>query len=315
MQLGLVKYLELLLTAAIWGFAFVAQRKGSESLDPFLFNGLRFSLGALSILLLRWIWKQKEQTGRPEESVRLYAGRSFLNRFRPHLALGLLLFVAASLQQVGIIWTSAGSAGFITGLYVVFVPVIGLLRGQSLDRRMAIAVVVAVAGLYLINSGASLDATLGNALVLASAVFWALHVQMIDKLTRHHPSLDLALAQFSVCALLSLLSGFFYHLFLESGYLVSFDLLWNIQRALLPILYGGLMSVGIAYTLQIHAQKKVLPHQASLILCLEGAFAMLGGYLLLQERVSPTALVGALLLLTAMLISVLKRSVPAIRSF
>jgi drug/metabolite transporter (DMT)-like permease len=174
----------LLLTAALWGFAFVAQRKGMESLDAFTFNALRFALGAIF--------------------VRLALHKSFRNRASVLLLPGLVLFVAASLQQIGIIYTNAGSAGFVTGLYVVFVPLIGIFRGQKVNRRVSIAIVLAVAGLYLINSFQSLDVSLGNFLVLLSAVFFAWHVQIIDKFSKLHPAGVLAFI-FCVCALLSTL--------------------------------------------------------------------------------------------------------------
>lgn len=284
----------LVLTAAIWGFAFVAQRQGNEHLDPLLFNGLRFALGALSIAVLR-AWHRKNEP--------LNTNDVSAPRFRDILLLGTLLFLAASFQQIGLLWTTAGNAGFITGLYIVFIPVIGFWRGQKVARAMLMALVLAVIGLWLINRGADMRANLGNGLVLISAVLFAFHVQMIDKLTSQHPSLDLALGQFAVCAAFSLSGSAVFNVLWMPGYLTSVQLARDIASAFLPILYGGLMSVGIAYTLQIHAQKKVAPLPAGIILCLEAVFAMLGGSLLLGEAVTLSGLGGAALLFCAMLVS------------
>ncbi|MDP2172506.1 MAG: DMT family transporter [Candidatus Cloacimonadaceae bacterium] len=285
----------LILTAAIWGFAFVAQRKGMETLDPFTFNALRFALGTGFLYLLKLILKKGKGV---HEGV---------SSGKPMLLLGLILFIAASLQQFGIVWTSAGNAGFITGLYVLFVPLIGLFRAQKLRLSVIGSVVLAVAGLYVINLGADLNMSIGNAWVLVSAVFFAIHVQMVDKLSKLHSAIDLAMLQFSVCAILSFGFAGAHHL-IKMGSSMEVNLLVsNIISASLPIFYGGIMSVGIAYTLQIFAQKRVQPTTAAIILCSEGLIALFGGWLLLSEKIGLSTLLGAFLLLTAMLLSILRR--------
>lgn len=291
MSRSVIPTLELILASAIWGFAFVAQRKGNESLHPLLFNGLRFALGAMALYVAARLTAPKD--GHRVKGIKMEP-----------LLLGAVLFVAASLQQVGLLWTGAGSAGFITGLYVVFVPLIGLWRAQKPGRGILIAVLLAVAGLWFINRGAPLEASFGNMLVLISAVFWALHVQMIDKLTKQHASLDLAISQYLVCAVLSILSWGLDQIFALTGPASVSTVPNGVLTALLPLLYGGLASVGVAYTLQLHAQKRVPPAPASIILCLEAVFALLGGWLLLSEKLSGAALTGAALLLAAMLISI-----------
>ncbi len=280
----------LILAAAIWGFAFVAQRMGLESLDPFTFNALRFGLGALCVALLRAVLAGKEQRATPTVGTR-----------REPVVLGVLLFAASSLQQTGMLWTGAGSAGFITGLYVVFVPWIGISRGTRLSGSTAVAVALAVLGLWLLNSGASLNASLGNGLVLAGAVFWAFHIHYIDILSKHRSSLDLAVAQYAVCAALSAIAGLIWRI--ASG--AAWQSFWpEVARAGIPLLYTGVMSVGVAFTLQLDAQKRVPPQTASVVLCLEGVFALLGGWLLLSEKVTATSFGGAFLLFGAMLVSV-----------
>jgi drug/metabolite transporter (DMT)-like permease len=281
----------LLLTAAIWGFAFVAQRLGNDALNPLLFNGLRFGLGGLAVLILKvFILKRipDAASGKPPY------GRILL--------LGTVLFIASSLQQTGLLWTTAGSAGFITGLYVVFIPLFGLLVGHILTRGMAVAVGLAVAGLWMINSGAALDATFGNVLVLISALFWALHVLLIGKYTQGTSSLHLAIGQYFVCALLSLAGGVLMLALKVAGFGIRISITKDVLAATAPILYGGIMSVGIAYTLQMHAQKRVKPQAAGIIMCSEAVFAMLGGILFLQERPPALAYLGAALVLAAMLV-------------
>jgi len=276
----------LILTAAIWGLAFVAQRKGMQYLDPLLFNGIRFALGAIIV----GMFMDKAKV------------RSAQSPF-PWL-LGIVLFIAASLQQIGIVYTTAGNAGFITGLYVVFVPLLGIFRKQRLSKLIMISILLSVSGLYLINVRQPVTASLGNLLVLVSAVFWALHVQLIDKYTQNIDTFTLATGQFSICAVLSVAAGIVWYLAKSPSYLLSKTLFNNIGAASLTILYGGLFSVGIAYTLQVHAQKHVPPAPATIILCLEGVFALLGGWIILKETLSANILMGAALLLTAMLLSV-----------
>lgn len=295
-----MNYFYLLLTAAIWGFAFVAQREGMEHLDPLTFNALRFALGTLCVAFFRW-WQRKHTGKAGNRQADTSQSKNGTRRF---LLLGLLLFIAATFQQLGIVYTSAGNAGFITGLYVVFVPLIGIFRGQSLHRAMIAAILLSAAGLWLINRPGNLDATLGNLLVLVSAVVFAFHVQYIDKLTRVHNSLDLALWQYGIVTLLSLFAALIVYPFWRQAPLFPQAQLAGIKAAALPILYGGIMSVGVAYTLQLHAQKKVPPHPASLVLCLEAVFALLGGVLLLAEPLPVSIIAGAALLLSAMLISV-----------
>jgi drug/metabolite transporter (DMT)-like permease len=292
-------YLILLLTAAIWGLAFVAQRKGMESLDPFSFNAIRFALGALCVWIISAIpgRKRSEPKAREEKIPPEPLGQPLL--------LGVLLFLAASLQQTGMLWTGAGSAGFITGLYVVFVPLFGLFRRQRLTPSIVLAVALSLAGLALINGTARLEVTLGNALVLLGAVFWALHVQMIDKLTRFWPSLKLAFIQYAVCALLSIAGSVVYRFGQGASPLYGREFFSTVASLAVPIIYAGVFSVAIAFTLQLYAQKKVPPQAASVILCMEGVFAMFGGWLLLGEEVSGLTILGAVLLLLAMLVSAL----------
>ena len=270
----------LLLTALIWGFAFVAQRAGMEHIGPFFFNGVRFALGCLPLLpfVLR-------TTSAP------LASR--LRRAVPGgLLAGLFLFVAASLQQVGIVSTTAGKAGFITGLYVILVPILALLLRHRSRRSTWVGALVATAGLYLLSVEPPLAIARGDALVLVSAFFWAGHVLAISNLSRRLDWAMLAFLQFLVCALLSTA--------LALG--TEPIALQPLVQAAVPVFYGGVLSVG-AYTLQVVAQRRAAPGHAAIILSLETVFAALGGWLLLDEEMPLRGLVGCGLMLAGMLIS------------
>ncbi len=271
----------LLLTAIIWGFAFVAQRAGMEHMGPFLFNGLRFALGSASLIPVFLL--------SPKTTDPLISRSLILNG----LLAGCALFLGASLQQVGIVYTSAGNAGFITGLYVIIVPMIGIFFKQKTGKHIWVSSILAVSGLYLISGNSGLTINRGDLLVLLSAVFWAVHVQLINYFTKYQDSIKLAMIQFAVCSLLSLTGSFIW----EDIYLSS------IIPAGIPILYGGLMSVGIAYTLQVVAQKKTHPAHAAIILSLESVFALIGGILILSEGISVKKIAGCSLMLCAMILS------------
>jgi drug/metabolite transporter (DMT)-like permease len=280
--------LMLWITAAIWGFAFVAQRAGMKYIGPFTFNGIRFALGSLSLLPLIWL--------QPKPLVPLTSGsrKQFL---KGGLLAGFVLFAGASLQQAGMVWTSAGKAGFITGLYVIIVPVLGVFVGQIIGRTTWIGATLAVLGLFLLSVNEHLTIEKGDLLVLLSAFFWAFHVQLINRLVKTINPLPLSALQFGVCALLSLTTAGFYE-YIE---------IKNILLAAIPLLYGGLMSVGIAYTLQVFAQRHVDPTIASIVLSFETVFAAIGGWIILHETLTTRGLAGCLLMLTGMLLVQLRK--------
>ena len=219
------------------------------------------------------------------------------SRFRVSLPGGLLaglfLFTAASLQQVGIVYTTAGKAGFITGLYVILVPILGLLLRHRSRRSTWIGALVATSGLYLLSVEPPLAIARGDALVLVSAFFWAGHVLVIGSLSRQLDWAMLAFLQFFVCSLLSTVVA------LGTEHIA----LQPLVDAALPVFYGGFMSVGVAYTLQVVAQRRAAPGHAAIILSLETVFAALGGWLLLDEEMPLRGLVGCGLMFAGMLIS------------
>jgi drug/metabolite transporter (DMT)-like permease len=272
----------LLLTAAIWGFAFVAQRMGMDYVGPFTYNGVRFALGSLSLVpLLR---RGPEPVLGHEGPRLLWLGGGLL---------GLVLFAAASLQQVALVYTTAGKAGFITGLYVVIVPFLGLLWGQRTAAGTWAGALSAAVGLYLLSVTASWEMEYGDFLVLLSAIFWSFQVLLIAWLSPRVRTVTLACYQFAICALLSLATAFW----------VEEVRVSTILAAAGPILYGGLLSVGVAYTLQVVAQRHAPPAHASILMSLEAVFAAFGGWLWLDEALTPRGWAGCGLMLAGMLLS------------
>jgi len=290
MKTGTVKAdILLLLTATIWGFAFVAQRVGMDFVGPFTFNAVRFALGSLSLLPLILLLQKKQ----PGADTRPQPDGVCKSVWFAGLLTGGALFAGASLQQAGLVYTTAGKAGFITGLYVVIVPLLGLFWHQRPQIGTWMGAILAAFGLYFLSITKEFHISFGDLLVLIGAFFWAGHVLLIGWLAPRTDSLKLAAAQFAVCSLLSFLTA----LAIET---ISIASIW---QAAVPILYGGIGSVGIAYTLQVIAQRDAHPAHSAIILSLEGLFAAIGGWLLLGEVLSLRGLFGCALMLAGMLFS------------
>jgi drug/metabolite transporter (DMT)-like permease len=287
----------LLLTAMIWGFAFVAQRVGMNHVGPFTFNGVRFALGSLVLLPLILL---NGKSPRVPEGVLPPLGRRRL--LFGGTMIGLALFAGASLQQVGLVYTTAGNAGFITGLYVVIVPILGFFWGQRPGAGTWIGAFLAAGGLYLLSITAEFTIAFGDLLELIGAFFWAGHVLLIGWLSPRTDSLKLAFFQYAACSVLSLFTAA----------MIETITLAGISAAAVPILYGGVMSVGIAYTLQVVAQKSAHPAHAAILLSLEAVFAALGGWVLFGETLSLRGGGGCALMLAGMLVSQLW-GIPSIR--
>ncbi len=273
----------LFITALIWGSAFVAQRVGMDYVGPFTFNGVRFALGTLVLLPVICL--------RRASSLKRAADRPVRSTLAGGLLAGFVLFAGASLQQAGIVYTTAGNAGFITGLYVVLVPILGTMMNQRTSTGTWAGAVLAVAGLYLLCVSEGLTVAAGDGLVLAGAFFWAAHVLVIGCFAPKADSYELAFLQFAACAVLSLGVAAFTEP-IELG---------PIGAGAVPILYGGVMSVGIAYTLQVVGQRHAPSSHAAIILSLESVFAALGGWLLLDEHLTGRQLAGCSLMLAGML--------------
>lgn len=287
----------LLVTAALWGFAFVAQRVGMDFMGPLTYNGIRFLMGGASLLPLIYL-RRKLDRGRglraPEGPG---AARPAPGGARTlavsSLAGGLIITVAANLQQWSMKFITAGKAGFITGLYVVLVPIAGMLLKRKTPVLAWAGCAAAAGGLYFLSVTEEFTIARGDLIVLASTFFWTCHILFLDTFSKRVDPVELSAGQFLVCGALT-----------SAGALAFEAPSWeSVRAAAVPLLYGGLVSIGIAYTLQAVAQRKAHPTRAAIVMSLETVFAAAGGALLLSERLSPRELLGCALMFAGMLIA------------
>jgi len=278
----------LLVVASIWGLAFVAQRMGMDYVGPFTFNGIRFALGGLSLLPFIAAGRKKRKINKTQSSVPV-----FNEVLKGGIFSGTVLFAGASLQQVGMVYTTAGKSGFITGLYVVIVPIIGLFRKQKAGFGTWTGALMGVAGLYLLSVTRDMTISFGDFLEFAGAFCFAFHVIIIGELSKRIDTVRLAFVQCFLCSTLSLITAFAFETITLNG----------IWLAAIPLIYGGVFSVGIAYSLQIYGQKNSHPAHAAILMSLESVIAALGGWLILNEVLSSRALTGCVLMMAGMLVS------------
>lgn len=278
----LLSTLSLLGAAFVWGFAFVAQRQGMVFVGPLTFNGVRFLLGALTILPAFWLIKPAIPKHHNSKMI-LFAS----------LTAGFVLFVASTFQQLGMMYTTAGNGGFITSLYIIFVPVFGFFRKEPSSKLVWIGAILAFAGLYFLSVDSNFQMRTGDVLVLISAVFWAMHLIVLSYLSPRFDFRLLAFGQFIFTGIISLILAFIF----EKPALSS------INSALNPILYAGIISVGIGFTLQVLGQKHARADHSALILSLEAVVAAIGGWFILDERMNLAALIGCVLMLSGVVLS------------
>ena len=286
-----------LLSAMIWGAAFVGQSVAGDYLPPFAINALRSAVAAaaLGVAILCFRRWQSAHGGTPGKQ----APRALLTG---GILCGTILTVAANLQQIGLIDTSAGKASFITALYIVIVPLCGLFAGRRLAPTVWCAVALALAGLYLLCIRSGFTIQRGDWFVLLCAVGFSAHILVIDHYTKTVDGLSLSFVQFLTCAVLS---GAVSLLTEQTDFSTAAHWIW-------PILYVGVFSSGVGYTLQILAQKGSNPTVVSILLSLESVFGVLSGALFLHERMSARELLGCLLMFAAVLLSQLPaRSIRA----
>jgi drug/metabolite transporter (DMT)-like permease len=286
--------LMLLLAAAIWGFGFVAQRLGMNFLEPFAFNAARFLLGALSLVpLIWWLYRSRQSrnivataTGEPPTHNRNSMAKAGIMS-------GGVLFIAATFQQFGLVYTTAAKAGFITGLYLILVPILGILLKHTTGLTTWLGAALALSGLYLLSINDDLTMSTGDTLLFIGALFWAFHILTIDHFSGRVDPIQLSAFQFALCGVASL----------GVSLLIETPTLGAVIDGWQPILYAGLVSVGLAYTLQVVAQVNANPAHAAIIMSLEAVFAAIGGVWLLDETLSARAWLGCGLMMAGMLLS------------
>lgn len=286
----------LLLASAIWGFAFVAQVAGG-AVGAFTFNSTRFLLGAVSLLPVI-AWLDRRDAVPAAERVRRWKAV-----VRPGLLIGVLLFAGSSLQQIALHHTTAGNAAFVTGLYVVTVPLAGIALGHRIRGTIWAGAGLAVAGLYLLTMTGGLAAmNTGDLLCLVSTLFWTGHILAVSRYSRRLDPIRLSVSQFVFNALYAGVAALVFEEAPFRGLPTVFG----------PIAYAGLVSVGVAYTLQVVGQRDALASHAALIMSLETVFGALGGALFLGERMAPVGYAGASLMLAGIIVSQLPAHRPGV---
>lgn len=280
--------LRLLLATLIWGTAFIAQSMGMEHIGPFTFQAIRCALAVAFLVPVSFLTELKN--GSAAEAAAKWHSKSL---WKSGIICGIALFVAASLQQVGLVYTDAGKAGFITAMYIVLVPVLGLFLGQKPPKAAVFSVALAVVGLYLLSCVGVTQVNKGDILIMGCALAFAVQITCIDRLGSALDGIRLNCIQSLVVAVLSLP----FIVFTED---VNFS---SIMVCALPLAYAGILSMGVAYTMQILGQKDLEPTTASLIMSLESVIAALSGWLILKETMQPWELLGCGLVFAAVIIS------------
>lgn len=289
----------LLLAATIWGIAFVAQSVGMEYVGPFTFNGVRSLIGSVIlvpvILLLNRPKNADSRTSSGSAASQGTAPSPHKSRdlWLGGISCGIALFAASNFQQFGIKYTTVGKAGFITACYIVIVPIIGLFLKKKCSPFIWAAVAMALIGLYLLCITDGFSVGKGDLLVLVCAFLFSLHILIIDYFSPKADGVKMSCIQFFVCGILSMIPA----LIMEHPQISSILTAW------LPILYAGIMSCGVAYTLQIVGQKNVNPTVASLILSLESCISMLAGWVILGQKLSAKELLGCVIMFAAIILA------------
>ncbi len=285
--------LVLLLVAVIWGTAFVAQAVGMDHLGPFSFNAIRYFIGSVSLIpviaVVRKIQNRKGEGPATEEEKK----NRLIFTVKGGLFCGIVLCVASLLQQFGIIYTSVGKAGFITALYIIIVPFFSVIIGKKIKLKAWLAAIIAIIGFYFMCVDGVDAINIGDILVLSGAFVWAVHILLIDHFAPKAEVVLMSAVQFFVSGVLcGILAAIFETVSLQA-----------IKDCLIPLLYAGVLSCGIAYTLQIAGQKRVEPTLACLVLSLESVFSAIAGWIVLGQRMAGIEIVGCLLAFAGVIVA------------
>lgn len=278
--------IQLLIATIIWGSAFVAQSVGMDHIGPFTFQAVRSLIAVLALIVVIFLMDR----GNSENFISRWLDPEL---WKTGFFCGIALFVASALQQVGLVYTDPGKAGFITAMYIVLVPVFGLFLGEKCGLNVWISVVLAVAGLYLLSAFGVSSVNIGDILVLGCACGFAVQILLVDRLGKTLDGLRLNLVQFLVSSVFSAIAMFLFE-----------EPVWSsITACAVPLLYTGVMSSAVAFSLQILAQQKLPPAPASLIMSLESVFAVISGWILLGQGLSISEGIGCLLVFSGVILS------------
>lgn len=289
MKNRLTANIALFLTALIWGLGFVAQRAGMEFIGPFTYNAVRSFLGCLSLIpVIFWVKYSKPDL---RSNAKKFYQR--INLLKAGSLCGLAMFTAMTIQQYSIQYVTAGKSGFITALYIIFVPLISFFLGKKIAKRVIFSVLMAVVGLYLLCYRPGGGFNIYDVLSLVAAFFYGVHILIVDHYSHRVHPVKMSCLQFFIVGFLSLILMWIFE---------TPDLA-HIVACKVPLIYSGIITCGIAYTLQIYGQKYTFPILATLILCLESVFAVIGGALILGEVMTVQEIMGCVLMISAVILA------------
>lgn len=278
----------LFITAFLWGLAFVFQTTGMKTIGPITFNAIRFLLGGIFLIPV-YLIMNRERILKKEN---IFGDKSFKEGIKGGSIIGIILLFAAMTQQSSLLFTTVGKAGFITVLYIVIVPIIHFIMGDKISKRIVFCIILSIIGLYFLTMKGSFFISYGDLLVLMSAIIYSFHIMTIDKYSKIGNSLVITITQFLIAGILSLIWAM----------LVEKPTFSNILYAYKAIIYTGIFSCGIGYTLQVIGQRNLNPTIASLIMSLESVFAALSAYFILRQVMSGKEIIGCILVFIATLI-------------
>ncbi|OGU61141.1 MAG: hypothetical protein A2X64_07365 [Ignavibacteria bacterium GWF2_33_9] len=273
----------LILTAIIWGSAFVFQKIGGSIIGPFAFGGIRFLIGASVLLPIIYFQNKKDKS---------ILNKDLKKSILSGVIIGIALFLAISFQQIGINNTSVGNAGFITGFYIILVPFFGIFLKNKIQSNHWVGAILALIGLFLLSNTTSFSLQYGDLLVFISTFFWAFQILLIGHFSPKSNPILLSAIEFYTCAILSIITS----LFFETVTIT------NIMDASIPILYTGIMSTGVGFTIQVIAQKHIPATPAAIIFSSETLFAALAGWIFLNEIMTSKSLIGCVFMLLGIII-------------
>ena len=278
----------LLAATLIWGTSFVSQSVGMDHIGPFSFQSIRCAMAVIALLPVIWLGDRKKKDG-----------KTFLSRFADKklwiggILCAIPLFFAINLQQIGIIYTTAGKSAFLTAMYIVFVPVLEFFMGKKVSPMIPVSVILAVVGLYFLSCMGVAQVNIGDLFLIGCAVCFAIQIIVVEKYAPDVDALRLNCLQAGICSLLSA----------PVMLIAEAPALTDIWAAFFPLCFSGIMSMGAGYSLQIIGQKQLEPTAASMVMSLESVFAVVFGALLLHETMTPWEIAGCILVFTAVIIS------------
>lgn len=276
----------LFITSIIWGLAFVAQAQGMEHIGPFTFTASR-SLVAIIFLYLTYVFFNKTSKSYREQKF------DMKRTIRGGVLCGLVFTFGINFQQIGLVYTTAGKASFLTALYIVFIPIIGLFYGKKINKKLQLCIVFAMIGTYLMSVKGSLSMNIGDLITIFGSIVFAIHILMLSEFSKDTNAVLVSLIQFAVCGFFSLIAALIFE---------GIDMT-AILKSYLAILYVGILSSGVGFTIQLMALKELDPVVASMISSLESVFGAVFGWLILSQSMSEREIIGGIIIFVATLIA------------